>query len=60
MRLRVAWGITAAVLLGAWAGGAEELKSGIPVGKSVPAFQVEKCGGAPNDGVKVGDQLCYR
>ena len=47
-------------LLGACAGGAEELKSGIPIGKSVPAFQVEKCGGAPNDGVKVGDELCYR
>jgi hypothetical protein len=56
----VAWGITTAVLLGAAACLADELKSGLPVGKSVPAFDVVKCGGAPEDGVKVGQQLCYR
>jgi hypothetical protein len=53
-------GITAAMLLGAAACQADELKSGLPVGKSVPAFQVVKCGGAPDDGVKEGQQLCYR
>jgi hypothetical protein len=60
MRSRVAFGLAAAVLLGAVAVQAEELKSGLPVGKSVPAFQVVKCGGAPKDGVKEGQQLCYR
>jgi hypothetical protein len=49
----------AAVALLATVAGAEELKSGIPVGGSVGAFQVVKCGGA-NDGVQVGQQLCYR
>jgi hypothetical protein len=60
MRSRVAFGLAATVLLGAVAVGADELKSGIPVGKSVPAFQVVKAGGAPKDGVKEGQQLCYR
>jgi hypothetical protein len=40
--------------------GAEELKSGLAVGQSVGFFQVVKCGGAPKDGVSVGDTLCYR
>ncbi len=39
--------------------GDDELKSGLQVGASVPAFQVVKCGGA-DDGVKVDQQLCYR
>jgi hypothetical protein len=37
---------------------AEELKSGLEVGKGVPAFNVEKCAGG-EDGVKIGDNLCY-
>jgi len=60
MRSRVAFGLAATVLLGAVAVQAEELKSGLAVGKSVPAFDVVKCGGAPKDGVKEGQQLCYR
>jgi len=38
---------------------AEDLKSGLQPGQSVPAFNVVKCGGA-DDGVKVGQTLCYR
>lgn len=63
MKFRVAWALAAAVLCSAGSLRAEEekaLESGIPVGKSVPAFQVVKAGGAPEDGVKVGQQLCYR
>jgi hypothetical protein len=60
MRSRVALGLAAAVLASAVAVQAEELKSGLAVGKSVPAFDVVKCGGAPKDGVKEGQQLCYR
>ncbi len=52
--LAVAAGMLAASV--AWAG---EVESGIPVGRSVPAFQVVKVGGA-EDGVKPGQQLCYR
>ncbi len=39
---------------------ARELKSGPQVGEILPAFTVTKAAGAPNDGVKVGDVLCYR
>ncbi len=46
-------------VLGASVAVAGDLESGIPVGKRVPAFQVVKCGGA-DDGVKEGQQLCYR
>ncbi len=38
----------------------KEVKSGLEVGKSIGAFDVVKCAGALEDGVKVGDQLCYR
>ena len=37
---------------------AGEVKSGIPVGKSVGTYQAVKCGGA-RDGVRVDQQLCY-
>lgn len=36
------------------------LKSGPQVGDSVEAFQVVKCAGAEGDGVRVGQELCYR
>jgi hypothetical protein len=36
------------------------LKSGLQVGDSVGAFDVIKCGGVEDDGVSVGQQLCYR
>jgi hypothetical protein len=42
-------------------GAAEKgLKSGLQVGDSVGAFDVIKCGGVDDDGVSVGQQLCYR
>jgi len=39
---------------------AAELKSGLQPGDLVGAFDVEKCGGAVNDGRSVGDNFCYR
>ncbi|HET6880102.1 MAG TPA: hypothetical protein VFI31_08100 [Pirellulales bacterium] len=36
------------------------LKSGPQVGDAVDAFDVVKCAGADNDGVRIGRQLCYR
>ena len=57
--MRIATCFVAAALVTAVAG-AEELKSGLQPGQSVGAFQVVKCGGAPDDGVKVGAELCYR
>ncbi|MGD9724143.1 MAG: hypothetical protein AB7O59_22795 [Pirellulales bacterium] len=50
----------ALVLAGASAVSAAELKSGLQPGDLVPAFDVEKCGGAVNDGRSVGDNFCYR
>lgn len=39
---------------------AAELKSGLQVGQPIPAFIVAKVGGAADDGVEVGKELCYR
>lgn len=39
---------------------AEEAKSGLPAGSTIGAFDVVKIGGAADDGVKEGSQLCYR
>ena len=39
---------------------AADLKSGLQPGQPIPAFDVLKCAGAVDDGVKVGTQLCYR
>lgn len=39
---------------------AEELKSGPQTGEELGAFDVVKVAGNPHDGVKVGDELCYR
>jgi hypothetical protein len=39
---------------------AAELTSGLQPGDLVPAFNVEKCGGAVNDGKEVGANFCYR
>ena len=36
------------------------LKSGPQVGDAVEPFQVVKCAGAEKDGVRVGQELCYR
>jgi hypothetical protein len=38
----------------------EEVKSGLAVGKTIGAFDVTKCAGAEDDGVKIGASLCYR
>jgi hypothetical protein len=53
-------GLTMVGLLAAGAASAAELKSGPQAGDYLGAFQVVKAAGAPNDGVKDGDQLCYR
>lgn len=37
-----------------------EVTSGPQKGDKISAFNVTKCAGAPNDEVKVGDNLCYR
>lgn len=39
---------------------AEEVKSGLQPGKGIGAFNVTKCAGAEEDGVDVGQNLCYR
>lgn len=39
---------------------AGEIKSGLEPGQPIGAFDVTKCSGAVDDGVKVGAQLCYR
>ncbi len=39
---------------------AAELTSGLQPGDLVGAFNVEKCGGAVNDGSQVGANFCYR
>ena len=39
---------------------AAELKSGPQKGEEVGAYEVVKLAGNPHDGVKVGEELCYR
>ncbi|MEC8343962.1 MAG: hypothetical protein VXZ63_02360, partial [Planctomycetota bacterium] len=39
---------------------AEEVKSGLQVGKSIGTFYVTKTAGAKEDVVQVGANLCYR
>ncbi len=39
---------------------AAELKSGLQSGQKIGAFDVKKVGGAADDGVSVGKELCYR
>lgn len=58
MRLLTSFGTAGVVLALAVACGAGELKSGPQVGDSVGAFNVVKCAGV-DDGVNVGEQLCY-
>ena len=59
MRTLCSYGVAAVFLAGAAAAVAAELKSGLQVGDSVGFFEVVKCAG-PEDGVKEGQQLCYR
>lgn len=58
MRLLTTFGLAGAMLVLAVAAGAGDLKSGPQVGDGVGAFNVVKCGGV-DDGVDVGEQLCY-
>lgn len=60
MRALFRCGAVMVVLAGAAAVGAEALKSGLQPGDFVGAFNVVKCAGAEDDGVKEGRQLCYR
>lgn len=60
MKAIFSFGVAALVLASVTMAGAADLKSGLQPGESVGAFDVEKCGGALNDNVKVGANLCYR
>jgi len=59
MKLFASLSLAVAVVVSASYAGAEELKSGLQPGESIGAFYVQKVGGV-EDGVKVGDELCYR
>jgi len=61
MRTARMFGAALALVAGtvAWGATEEELKSGLQVGQRVGPYQVVKCGGAADDGVKDGQQLCY-
>jgi hypothetical protein len=52
-------GLAAALFGSAAVAMAEELTSGPAVGESLGAFNVVKCAG-PDDGVQIGQELCYR
>ena len=52
--------LAVALMSGATFASAEELKSGLAAGEKIPAFIVAKVGGATEDGVEVGKELCYR
>jgi hypothetical protein len=60
MRSLTSFGLALAVVASATAARAADLKSGLQAGQAVGAFQVVKCGGAPDDGVAEGKELCYR
>ena len=59
MRGILAFGAVAALAINGMSLSAAELKSGLAVGAPVGPFQVIKHGGI-DDGVKVGEKLCYR
>lgn len=60
MKVLLSLFVVAALSATALVGNAEELKSGLQPGKFIGAFDVTKCAGAAEDGVSVGDNLCYR
>lgn len=60
MRKLLSVGLAVAVLASVSAVRAEDLKSGLQVGESIGAYDVEKCAGNENDGVEQGKVLCYR
>lgn len=60
MKLSAICGLTVVAMCATLSVAGDELKSGLQVGDSVGAFDVTKCGGAVDDGVEVGQKLCYR
>jgi len=59
MRVVTAVGLAMALAF-AVSANAAELKSGPQAGEEVGAYDVIKVAGNPHDGVKVGEELCYR
>ncbi len=62
MKRVATWALTLAVLCLVSNASAEDknLQSGLQPGEALPAYQVTKVAGAPDDGVQVGQELCYR
>ncbi len=56
--LRSILGAFAVMVVAATASHADDLSSGIPVGKRVGTYSTTKCAGV-DDGVKEGKSLCY-
>ncbi|QDV24814.1 SGNH/GDSL hydrolase family protein [Aureliella helgolandensis] len=50
----------AVAVMGASVAVAADLESGLKKGEGIGAFNVTKCAGAAEDGVDVGNNLCYR
>ena len=60
MKMLACFSVALALAVGTSPVRAVELKSGIQPGEAIGAFDVVKCAGAVDDGVDVGDKLCYR
>ena len=60
MKSLISLSVALALAAGASLAIAAEIKSGLEPGAVIGAFDVLKCAGATDDGVKVGAQLCYR
>lgn len=59
MKLKILAIAVAVMSLASWSVAAD-IKSGLKVGEDVGPFDVTKLAGAEEDGVKIGQQLCYR
>lgn len=59
MKLKILALAIAMLSLASWSM-ADDVKSGLKVGEDVGPFDVTKLAGAEDDGVKIGQQLCYR
>ncbi|HUY33389.1 MAG TPA: hypothetical protein VMV69_11630 [Pirellulales bacterium] len=60
MKMLACFSVALALAVGTSPVRAVELKSGIQPGEAIGPFDVVKCAGAVDDGVDVGDKLCYR
>ena len=60
MRLLTSCAVAVALAAGVSLAVAAELKSGVQKGDAINAFDVVKCAGSTEDGVDLGDKLCYR